>query len=424
MVLIFCHYRNIGEIIVNYIFIDSKDDIEKVGIVEEGQLVEIYTNEEDNRKQAGNIYRGKVVNVLQGMEAAFVDIGKGKNAYLYVKDAMPKDLMYRNIEIKIDDIIKCGEDVIVQVLKESSGNKGPKVTTHITLPGRFLVLNPFSNKINISRKINDIEEIERLKEIGIEMQREDMGLIFRTKASGVEKELLLDEYNMLVNIYKKIEREKNFLPCPKLIYKEMDLAHQIVRDAFSDKIHKIIINDKDKYNSLLGFQDIISPNLNEKLFYDTDFDISFQENIQKGIQTALERKVALKSGGYIVIDETEALTAIDVNTGKFIGSKSLEDTVVKTNLEAAEEISKQIRLRDIGGIIIIDFIDMKAKDDIKLVLDKLEKGLSLDRNKANIIDITKLGLVELTRKKVRNSLGTNFIKKCPYCNGKGKIFIK
>ncbi len=421
MVLIFCHYRNIGEIIVNYIFIDSKDDIEKVGIVEEGQLVEIYTNEEDNRKQAGNIYRGKVVNVLQGMEAAFVDIGKGKNAYLYVKDAMPKDLMYRNIEIKIDDIIKCGEDVIVQVLKESSGNKGPKVTTHITLPGRFLVLNPFSNKINISRKINDIEEIERLKEIGIEMQREDMGLIFRTKASGVEKELLLDEYNMLVNIYKKIEREKNFLPCPKLIYKEMDLAHQIVRDAFSDKIHKIIINDKDKYNSLLGFQDIISPNLNEKLFYDTDFDISFQENIQKGIQTALERKVALKSGGYIVIDETEALTAIDVNTGKFIGSKSLEDTVVKTNLEAAEEISKQIRLRDIGGIIIIDFIDMKAKDDIKLVLDKLEKGLSLDRNKANIIDITKLGLVELTRKKVRNSLGTNFIKKCPYCKGKGKI---
>ena len=209
---------------MNYIFIDSKDDIEKVGIVEEGQLVEIYTNEEDNRKQAGNIYRGKVVNVLQGMEAAFVDIGKGKNAYLYVKDAMPKDLMYRNIEIKIDDIIKCGEDVIVQVLKESSGNKGPKVTTHITLPGRFLVLNPFSNKINISRKINDIEEIERLKEIGIEMQREDMGLIFRTKASGVEKELLLDEYNMLVNIYKKIEREKNFLPCPKLIYKEMDLA--------------------------------------------------------------------------------------------------------------------------------------------------------------------------------------------------------
>ena len=175
---------------MDYIFIDSKDGIEKVGIVEEGQLVEFYTDERDNRKQVGNIYRGKIVNVLQGMEAAFVDIGEEKNAYLYVKDAIPKELMYRNIEVKIDDIIKCGEDIIVQVLKESSKNKGPKVTTHITLPGRFLVLNPFSNKINISRKINDIEEIERLKKIGIEMQKEDMGLIFRTKALGVEKVII------------------------------------------------------------------------------------------------------------------------------------------------------------------------------------------------------------------------------------------
>ena len=407
---------------MDYIFIDSKNDIEQVGIVEEGRLVEFYTDEKDDRKQAGNIYRGKVANVLRGMEAAFVDIGEGKNAYLYIKDALPKELMYKDIEIKTDDIIKGGEDVIVQVFKESFGNKGPKVTTHITLPGRFLVLTPFSNKINISRKIDDIEEIKRLKEIGREMQKEDMGLIFRTKALGVEKELLLDEYNMLINIYKKIEREKNFLPCPKLIYREMDLAHQIVRDAFSDKIHRIIINDKDKYSSLLGFQDIISPNLNEKLFYDKDFSVSFQENIQKGIQAALERKVVLESGGYIVIDETEALTAIDVNTGKFIGSKSLEDTVVKTNLEAAEEISKQIRLRDIGGIIIIDFIDMRTKDDITLVLNKLGEGLSLDRNKANIVGITKLGLVELTRRKVRNSLCTNFIKRCPHCKGRGKIF--
>ena len=236
---------------MDYIFIDSKDGIEKVGIVEEGQLVEFYSDKEDDRKQAGNIYRGKVINVLPGMEAAFVDIGRGKNAYLYVKDAIPKELMYKNIKIKIDDIIKGGEDIIVQVLKESSGNKGPKVTTHITLPGRFLVLIPFSNKINISRKIDDREEIKRLKEIGKEIQREDIGFIFRTKSLGVEKELLLDEYNMLVKIYKKIEREKNFLPCPKLIYKEMDLSHQIIRDAFSDKIHRIIINDEDKYNSLL-----------------------------------------------------------------------------------------------------------------------------------------------------------------------------
>jgi ribonuclease G len=407
---------------MNYIFIDSKNDIEKVGIIEDDRLVEFYTDAKDDRKQVGNIYRGKAVNVLQGMEAAFVDIGEGKNAYLYVKDALPKESMYKNIPVKIDDIVKNGEDIIVQVLKESSENKGPKITTHITLPGRFLVLTPFSHKISVSRKIHEEYEVNRLQDIGKEMQKEDMGVIFRTKALGIEKEVLIDEYHTLIAIYKRIEKEKNFLPCPKLIYKEMDLAHQIVRDAFSDKIDKIVINDKEKYNSLLGFQDIISPNLKEKLFYDKDFDVAFQDNIGREIQTALERKVNLESGGYIVIDETEALTAIDVNTGKFIGDKSLEDTIVKTNLEAVQEISRQIRLRDIGGIIIIDFIDMRTKDDISLVLDELEKDLSLDRNKTNIIGITKLGLVEMTRKKVRNSLRTKFIMKCPYCNGKGKIF--
>ncbi|CCQ92616.1 Ribonuclease, Rne/Rng family [[Clostridium] ultunense Esp] len=406
---------------MNYIFIDSKDDIEIIGLVEDNSLVEIYIDEKDCRKQAGNIYRGRVVNVLPGMEAAFIDIGEGRNAYLYVKNALPKDMINNNGKINIEDIVKNGEEIIVQVLKEASESKGAKVTTHITLPGRFVVLTPFSSKINTSRKINHDEEIERLKQIGKDMQKDNMGLIFRTKAFGVEKELLIDEYNMLINIFKKIKREKNFLPCPKLIYKEMDLSHQIIRDVFSYKIHRIVLNDREKYDSLLSFQEIMFPRLEEKIFFDKDFNVFSQENIMKEIQTALERKVALKSGGYIVIDETEALTAIDVNTGKFTGSKSLEDTVVKTNLEAVEEISKQIRLRDIGGIIIIDFIDMKENKDISLVLNKLQEALSSDRNKANIIDITKLGLVELTRKKVRNSLSSRFVKKCPDCNGRGKI---
>lgn len=408
---------------MNYIFIDSNDNIEKVGIVEEGRLVEYYTNEKNDKEQAGNIYRGKVVNVLQGMESAFVDIGDEKNAYLYVKDALPKDLMYKNLKVKIKDVVKKGEDIIVQTLKEASGQKGAKITTHITLPGRFLVLTPFSNKINISRKIYDEIEIKRLREIGREMQKDDMGIIFRTNSFETGKELLVDEYNMLINIYKKIEREKNFLPCPKLLYKEMDLGYQIIRDVFSDKIEKIIVNDREKYNDLLSFEDMMPLDLKEKLFYDKDFNVNLDINIQKEIQTALERQVPLESGGYIVIDELEALTAIDVNTGKFVGSINLEDTVVKTNLEAALEIPKQIRLRDISGIIIIDFIDMKNKNDIDLILNKLEENLKSDRNKTNIIGITKLGLVELTRKKIRNSLKSNFIQKCPYCNGKGKIFV-
>lgn len=407
---------------MNYIFIDSKDGIEKVGIVEDNRLVEFYTDDEDDKKHAGNIYRARVMDVLSGMEAAFVDIGEEKNAYLYIKDALPKGMIYINEQIKINDIVKPGEEIIVQVLKEASYNKGAKVTTHITLPGRFLVLTPFSNRISISRKITEEEEINRLKEIGENMEIEGIGIIFRTKAWGVEKELLIDEYHKLIDIFKKIERERNFLPCPKLIYKEIDLSYQIIRDVFSDKIDKIIINDEEKYNSLISFQDLISPKLKEKLFLDKDFNINYQEDIHKAIQNGLNRKVSLPSGGYIVIDETEALTAIDINTGKFIGSKNLEDTVVTTNLEAAEEIARQIRLRDIGGIIIIDFIDMKDNNDIALVLKKLEDFTKLDRNKPNIIGITKLGLVELTRKKTRNSLSIKFIKKCPHCNGTGKIF--
>lgn len=406
---------------MNYIFIDKKDEVEKVGIVESNKLVEFYIDYDKEQKLVGNIYRGRVVNVLSGMDAAFVDIGEGKNAYLYIKNAMPKGGKYIKGSVNINDLIKNGQEIIVQVIKEPSENKGAKVTRHITLPGRFIVLTPFSNKISVSRKIDDAEERERLISMGRKIQIEDMGMVFRTRSEKINEDILSQEYHRLISTYKKIEREKNFLPCPKLIYKEMDLSHKIIRDGFSEKIEKIIVNDKDKYNSLLEYINIICPYLKDRLYYDEDFDIIYDKTIMKGINTALSRKVHLKSGGYIVIDETEALTAVDVNTGKFVGKKNLEDTIVKTNLEACEEIARQIRLRDISGIIIIDFIDMKKDSDIALVLENLEKNLKCDRNRANIVDITKLGLVELTRKKIRNSLSSNFIKKCANCDGRGKL---
>lgn len=406
---------------MDYIFIDIRNGIEKVGIVEDDRLVEFYMDFESDNKLVGNIYRGRIVNVLPGMEAAFVDIGEGRNAYLYVKNALPKGVKYNRNEMRINDVIKNGQEIIVQVMKESTENKGPKVTTHITLTGRYIVLTPFSNKISISKKILDLEEIERLKEIGNRIQIEDIGMIFRTRSEGVAEELIFDEYNRLIEIYKRIERERNFLPCPKLIYREMDLSNKLIRDSFGERIEKVLVNNKDKYNSILDFSDMISPYLKDRLVYDKDFDIRYEQNIMKGIKSALDRRVCLKSGGYIVIDETEALTAIDVNTGKYTGNNNLEDTVVTTNLEACEEIARQIRLRDISGIIIIDFIDMKNDKDVMLVMNKLDEYLKLDRNRANIIGITKLGLVELTRKKIRNSLGKNFYKDCPYCSGKGKI---
>lgn len=408
---------------MDYIFIDINKGVERVGIVENNRLVEFYTNKEDSKKIVGNIYRGRVVNILPGMEAAFVDIGEGKNAYLYVKDALPIDLLYSKEKVKIGDIVKNGEEIIVQVLKAPLGNKGAKITTHITLPGRYIVLTPFSRSINISRKIEDEKEIKRLKEIGREIQIDNIGMIFRTRSLDVEKEILEEEYHVLMNLYNKLERERNFLPCPKLIYREMGLVHQIIRDAFNCESQKIIINNKDKYREMLSLEDNFQFGLKDRLYYDEDFNIDYQKNIRNEIQNAISRKVCLKSGGYIVIDETEALVAVDVNTGKYIGGKNLEDTVLKTNLEAAEEIAIQIRLRDIGGIIIIDFIDMKYKKDVEFLLKEFDKNLSFDRNKANIIGMTSLGLVEITRKKTGNSLKYKFAEKCPYCQGNGRIFL-
>lgn len=408
---------------MDYIFIDIKEDIERVGIVENHRLVEFYTNKEDNKKIVGNIYRGRVVNILGGMEAAFVDIGEEKNAYLYVKDALPKDLLYKNQKVAINDIVKNGQDIIVQVLKEPLGNKGAKITTHITLPGGYIVLTPFSKSINISRKIVDEAEIKKLKELGAEIQIDNVGMIFRTKAAGENSETIYEEYLKLINLYNKIEGQRNFLPCPKLIYSEIGLIHEILRDIFEYDRYNVIVNNKGKYKEILDHEDNFPTGLKDKLHYNKDFNIDYDEKLRREIQTALSRKVPLKSGGYIVIDETEALVAIDVNTGKYIGGKNLGDTVLKTNLEAAKEIALQIRLRDIGGIIIIDFIDMKNKEDVELLLKELDKNLNLDRNKANIIGMTNLGLVEITRKKTRNSLKYKYIEKCPHCQGNGRIFL-
>jgi ribonuclease G len=406
---------------MNYIFIDTKDGVEKVGIVENDKLVEFYLNYENKGQMVGNIYRGRVKNVLQGMEAAFVDIGDDKNAYLDLKSAIPQDLKSKK-DINIRDVVKVGQEIIVQVVKEPTETKGAKVTTNITLPGRLIILTPYSEKISISRKIQDEEEINRLKSIGEKIKTDNIGMIFRTNSQWASEELLAKEYSDLIDLFKKIEREKNFLPCPKLIYKEIELSEKVIRDSYSEKIDKIIVNDREKYNGLIELDNIFFSGLKEKLFYDEDFDINYEENILNGLKTALDRKVPLKSGGYIVIDETEALTVIDVNTGKFIGNISLEDTVVKTNLEAAEEIARQIRLRNLTGIILIDFIDMKDDKDIALIIEKLEEYLKKDKNKANIVDITKLGLVELTRRKTRNSLSNHFTVTCPTCKGKGKLY--
>ncbi len=404
---------------MNCILVDTVEKENRIGVIEDGKLVEFYIDEFENKKILGNIYRGKVVNVLPGMEAAFVDIGFDKNAYLYVKDAQVEETM----EMPINRVVREGEEIIVQVTKESFDSKGPKVTTHISLAGRYTVLTPFVSKVSISRKITCANEIERLKNIGEEIQKNSMGIILRTASEGVRKEKIEKDYNILLNIYRKIEREKNFISGPKLLYEDMDLSYQIIRDSNLNEIDKIILNSEEKYIYLKEFFNLNYPQYLNKITL-KKFNIYNCGNIKNEIEIILNGVVPLKSGGYIVIDETEALTAIDVNTGKYVGGVNLEDTVLKTNLEAAEEIARQLRLQDIGGIIIIDFIDMKNKEDVFLVLEQLKKSFKNDRTRVNVVGMTRLGLVELTRKKSRNSLSTKYLRCCPNCKGRGKILVK
>lgn len=406
---------------MDYIFISSKDGINKVGVVENNRLVEFYTEEENDTKLVGNVYRGRVENVLRGMGAAFVNIGEGRNAYLYVKDAYNKEQLLSKKKYSIDQVIKSGQEVMVQVIKEPLGSKGPKVTTHISLPGRYVVLTPFSKDINISRKISKKSEIIRLKELGQRIIEDDIGMIFRTNAKDKDEDMIQAEYKQLLAIYRKIEMQKGFLPTPKRIYKELDLIYKIVRETFNERDYQIIVNNKEVYDNILELGYFYSIPVEKRIILDEGFCMEEHADIQNDLQQAFKRKVPLDNGGYIVIDETEALTAIDINTGKYTGNLSLKDTVLRTNLLAAEEIARQIRLRDIGGIIIIDFIDMKSKSDKSEVLSRLAKCFKLDRNQPNIIGITKLNLVEITRKKIRPTLDSTISIACPTCLGRGRI---
>lgn len=406
---------------MDYIFISSKDGINKVGVVENNRLVEFYTEEENDTKLVGNVYRGRVENVLRGMGAAFVNIGEGRNAYLYVKDAYNKEQLLSKKKYSIDQVIKSGQEVMVQVIKEPLGSKGPKVTTHISLPGRYVVLTPFSKDINISRKISKKSEIIRLKELGQRIIEDDIGMIFRTNAKDKDEDIIQAEYKQLLAIYRKIEMQKGFLPTPKRIYKELDLIYKIVRETFNERDYQIIVNNKEVYDNILELGYFYSIPVEKRIILDEGFCMEEHADIQNDLQQAFKRKVPLDNGGYIVIDETEALTAIDINTGKYTGNLSLNDTVLRTNLLAAEEIARQIRLRDIGGIIIIDFIDMKSKSDKSEVLSRLAKCFKLDRNQPNIIGITKLNLVEITRKKIRPTLDSTISITCPTCLGRGRI---
>lgn len=406
------------------IVINVGEEETRVAVLEDKLPMEVYIERAPNQRLVGNIFKGRVENVLPGMQAAFVDIGLEKNAFLYVEDALPSrnpDSAGQPVNTNIGDILKHGQEIIVQIIKEPIGTKGPRVTTHITLPGRYLVLMPTVDYVGISRRIEDEPERERLKELAARIKPAGMGVIVRTVAEGVAEEEFCQDIDLLTKLWRKIQHRANNCAAPNLVHRDLELIHRILRDLFSEDVDRLILDSRYDYEKVLEILEILDPKLKLKVLLEERENIFDFYGIEIELEKALKRRVWLKCGAYLVIDQAEALTVIDVNTGKYVGSTNLEDTVLKTNLEATVEIARQLRLRNLGGIVVVDFIDMTKEEHRIQILERLAEEVKKDKTKTNVLGLTQLGLVEMTRKKVRPSLTEVVQKPCPYCEGRGKV---
>lgn len=416
---------------MNQIVINIDEFQSRAAIIEDEKVVEVLIEREEERRINANIYKGKVANVLPGMESAFVNIGLEKNAFLYVNDLREFEEKYLdgicNSERPIEDILTVGDEVVVQVLSEPRGTKGARVTTHYTIPGKYLVLMPNNNHIAISKKIKEEEERNRLEEIVRDLKPENMGVIIRTAAQGKSIFHFEREMEYLVKKWEDIEKKTSTAKIGEVLYKDNGIVATVLRDIFSNEIDELVIDNEEAYWEVIDYINAFSEKILKtkiKLYNDDEIGIFERYGIEKEIENALKEEVRLECGGYLVIQKTEALISIDVNTGKNTGSYNLEQTVLNTNLEAAREIPRQLRLRNLGGIIIIDFIDMRLEEDKLKVLEALEQNLSKDRIKNNIVHFTDLGLIEMTRKRIGKPLYNYFQERCPMCEGTGKIKSK
>ena len=422
----------------------------RIALIENGILAELFIERQSEKGIGGNIYKGRVVRVLPGMQAAFVDIDLDRSAFLYVDDVY-EDYDYLELMMggsrengdvslerdrkdtlapsrypsPIEDMLHEGQEVLVQVSKEPIGSKGARVTAHISLPGRYLVFMPTVDHIGVSRRIEDEGERKRLKEIVSRIKPPEVGFIVRTASEGRTEEDLLMDLNFLLKLWERVQHKKVNASIPSIIHSDLDICLRAIRDLYTKDVGKVVVDSPKEYNELIEFIETFIPQLKYSIeFYEAEEPIFDAYGIEVEISRALGRKVWLKSGGYIVIEETEALTAVDVNTGKYVGKGNPEDTILKTNLEAVKEIAYQLRLRNIGGIIIIDFIDMEREGGRERVFQTLYEALKKDRAKTNILRISELGLVEMTRKRTRENLSRILCEPCSYCEGKGVIKSK
>lgn len=406
------------------ILINKTTDETRVAIVTDKKLSHLFIERNPEEKLVGNIYKGRIVNILPGLNSAFIDIGLEKNAYLHRDDVADKNK-------KIDDVLRKGQEIIVQVEKEPIGTKGPKVSVFLSLVGRLLVYfppNPWALKksgghIGISKNIISAEERQRLKKIVQQylLDKED-SFIVRTEAEGATEKELKREIGYLKKVYQAINHQASQVSAPALLYRSVGLTFQIVRDYFNDEVEIMLIDSPQEYRDVVNFARIVSPELVDRIkMYEGRTPLFTAFGIEEEIRLLRNSRVDLPSGGYLIIQEAESLCAIDVNTGKFVGEKSAEETITQTNLEAAREIGRQLRLRNIGGIIVIDFIDMEKAKNKQKVLEALKEATQSDKAKIKIYPITRLGLIEMTRQRQTPSINNLLSDVCPECHGSGRV---
>ncbi|MFC6344127.1 Rne/Rng family ribonuclease, partial [Nocardioides hankookensis] len=407
----------------------QREDLTQIGVLEDKVLVEHYVARASQTSLIGNVYLGRVQNVLPSMEAAFIDIGKGRNAVLYAGEVNWSALGHKDGQPrKIESVLSSGQTILVQVTKDPIGHKGARLSSQVSLAGRFLVYVPDGTTSGISRKLPDTER-NRLKTLLKEIVPDSAGVIVRTAAEGASEEELTRDVERLKARWEDIESKVKG-SAPQLLYGEPDLTLKVVRDLFTEDFSKLVIQGDDAWETVQGYVHQVAPDLEERLErYEPGpdgqggkADVFAEYRIEEQIAKGLDRKVWLPSGGSLVIDRTEAMTVVDVNTGKFTGSGgNLEETVTKNNLEAAEEVVRQLRLRDIGGIIVVDFIDMVLESNRDLVLRRLVECLGRDRTRHQVAEVTSLGLVQMTRKRIGTGLLEAFGENCPHCQGRGMV---
>ena len=420
----------------------------RIALIEYGNLVEFYQERPNERGLVGNIYLGKVVRVLPGMQASFVDVGLERTGFLYVDDVQvdkddferrlqscgddsccsvsdqePPESLLRRIPGKgIADLLKEGQELLVQICKEPIGTKGARLTCHITLPCRNLVFMPRTDHIGISRKIKDETVRQKLRTDIEELRPAGTGFIVRTVAENASREELEADMEFLLHLWSEIQDFAEKSSMMSLVHEDLDIILRVVRDIFSSDIDRLVVDDRLTYDRVLKFVDTFAPHLREKVHFCEDEQPIFElYGIETDISRALDKKIWLRCGGYIIIESTEALTVIDVNTGRYVGKRDLEETIFKTNMEAAKEIAYQLRLRNIGGIIVIDFIDMEDEANRNMVFRSLHEAVKKDKSRINILKFSEFGLIQMTRKRNREDLANMMCESCFYCHGKGML---